>query len=94
MPNTASRMDRASEISAPGFFLPRIAAMAEQANPEGCTSRFGWARRVSSGNVVRRAAQFGNAWRRGLRLPPISYQSAATGMAGSAMWFSFAAGDA
>ncbi len=43
-----------------GFILPRISLTPDSANPEGCTSRFGWARRVSSGNVVCRAAPLPN----------------------------------
>ena len=36
--------------------LSQILPNSESANSEGFTSRFGWARRVSSGNVARRAA--------------------------------------
>jgi len=42
----------ACALRAGGFFTPRVARMADPANPEGCTSRLGRVGRVSSGGVA------------------------------------------
>src|ERR1700704_1501722 len=41
----------ACALRAGGFFTPRVARLADPANPEGCTSRLGRAGRASSGAV-------------------------------------------